>query len=112
MRTCWAESDAGTGIGEWIQLSSSELQTVRGIRIYNGYHKNIDIFEKNGAATSVRIDFSDGTYIEADDLLCSLGEAKEIGFPEIETDYIRITITGAVPGTKYSDACISEIEVY
>ncbi len=30
----------------------------------------------------------------------------------ITTDHITITITGAVPGSKYEDTCISEISVY
>ncbi len=110
--TCWAEGVEGTGVGEWLEISSNSPQTVSGLKLFNGYHKNDDIFGKNGCPTSVRLDFSDGSYEEFRNLSCVYGAYQDLFFSQRETTYIRITILDANAGSKYEDACISEIIAY
>lgn len=111
--TTWCENSSGVGVGEWISLESDSEVTVRALKIANGYWANNDLYSKNGKARSITIEFFDGTSINCDLPAHSApGTWDIINFSSgIKTSYIRIIIDSADMGNKYSDTCISEIQV-
>ena len=62
--TAWCEGVAGPGVGEWIELSSADAQTVHGFSIINGYTKwgqSGSLYYMNNAVKKVTViadDFS------------------------------------------------------
>jgi hypothetical protein len=109
LSTCWCEHNSGLGIGEWIEISSDDLQNVSGVILYNGYQKNQDILDKNGYVTSLRLEFSDGSHEVFEDIDSIL---QYLDFEPRKTTYIKIIILEAKEGSIYSDVCISEVMVY
>lgn len=107
--TAWVEGVPGPGIGEWIRLESNSPQEIRKIEFYNGYWKN-DLYFKNNRLKTLRIDFSDGSYI--------IRELEDCEFHTfylgklIRTSYIQFTILDVYPGTHYDDTCVSGILIY
>ncbi len=112
--TTWCENASGVGVGEWITLEAESEQTLSGIRVANGYWGGGELYTKNGRVTSVKLSFSDGTSMNLDMPSYSAEgtwDTLEFAAP-VRTSYIRIEILSAVAGSKYSDTCISEIEVF
>lgn len=111
--TTWCEKASGVGVGEWVKLESDSEVTVRGLKIANGYWASSELYAKNGKARSVTIEFLDGTSVNCDLPTHSApGTWDIINFSSgVRTSYIRITINSADKGNKYSDTCISEIQV-
>jgi len=112
--TTWCENVNGVGVGEWIMLEAESEQTLSGIRVANGYWGGGELYTKNGRVTSVKLSFSDGTSMNLDMPSYSAEgtwDTLEFAAP-VRTSYIRIEILSAVAGSKYSDTCISEIEVF
>ena len=121
--TAWVEGVSGNGVGETITLHLEKEQLVYGVQICNGYTANYDLYNKNGLLTDVRIDFGKGKVADgslngyafegiSEDYLAEYNLNKvELDEP-VMTDTITITITGAKPGVKYDDICVSEIKVY
>ena len=111
--TTWCENESGVGVGEWVSLESESEVTVRGLKIANGYWASSELYAKNGKARSVTIEFSDGTSVNCDLPAHSApGTWDIINFSSgVRTSYIRITVNSADKGNKYSDTCISEIQV-
>lgn len=140
--TAWVEGVDGLGVGESITISADEPQKIHGISILEGYAKNQDIFSKNAYPYKFRLEFSDGSVIEAEpeeyaaqswssetpiasrqykDYTGRGGSSLDeleynmdfISFGKvIETTYIKITILEVQPGTTYEDTCISEVIPY
>ncbi len=122
--TVWAEGVPGNGVGETITLHLEKEQPVYGILICNGYTASYEQYINNGMLTDVDVDFGNGTHAEGHELEGYGGEKytaqdladMNLGKAELEepvmTDTITITITGARPGEKYDDICVSEISVY
>ena len=142
LSTAWVEGVEGYGEGQSVTWTADTPQKVHGLWIFSGYGKSNDIFQKNSRPVRYRIEFSDGTVLEpADDgweipdgndpvVMGPLNEVTSIpdgltmesAFDyyidsisfgrEIETTFIRITILEVMPGWKYADTCISEIQPY
>lgn len=140
--TAWVEGVAGLGIGESITIYADEPQKIHGICLLEGYAKNEDIFTKNSCPYKFRIEFSDGSVVEAEPQsnvaqywyseqpIASMQDKVYAGRDganidslkdnmdfislgkEIETTFVKVTILDVQPGTKYEDTCISEIIPY
>lgn len=109
--TAWVEGVSGQGKGEAVRFNFDGTYGVDGIRIYAGYQKSKDIYEKNSRPSEMEIWFSDGTMLK-----CSLEDfygQQVIEFPERkETSWISIIIKDVYAGSRYEDTAISEIEFY
>lgn len=116
--TAWVEGAAGTGLGSSITFTFSGPETVWGVSVLPGYWKDPDVYAKNGRPTALEISFSDGTRQSMDlpavDAQYALAEEsyEYVLFDRpVETSFVTLTITGAVPGTVYEDTCITEIQL-
>ena len=113
--TAWVEGVAGSGVGEWIELTFPGTIEVYSISLDIGYDKNADVFTKNNRIKRVTLIFSNGERVE-------LGFADRRGMqeiplvrapgPNIETTYVRVVIEEVFPGWKYDDTCLAEIQVW
>lgn len=122
-KTVWAENAPDTGAGQVITLHLDSVQPVQDVLLYNGYLDTKHLYDTNGKVTKVNVDFCNGYSVEtdlypydyygADDAELTDCYPHRIGFGyPMMTDTITITITSACEGTKYSDTCISEIELH
>lgn len=116
--TAW---NTPNGPGQWIKLSASSPQKVKGIKILNGYTKystgyGMWIYYANSRPKNITVTFSDGTSVNktlSDVFDKSNYIYQEVDFGGIKTtDYIKITINSIYPGNKWDDCCITEITVY
>lgn len=109
--TAWVEGAKNDGIGEWIMLSGGQ-QDLTGLSIINGYAKSTDLYTKNNRVKKIRIELSDGTVLEKSLSDGTLG-FQTINFDnQVKIDFVKITVLDVYKGSKYSDTCISEIELY
>ena len=116
IKTAWVENVDGVGIGQTIQIKLAEKTWVQEMVLYNGYQASGDLYEMNGNVNQVSIDFGSGitktfewkSWYEEN----MLKPDKFTLERPVYTDTITITILDAEAGTKYSDTCISEIELY
>ncbi|WP_461207805.1 NADase-type glycan-binding domain-containing protein [Clostridium sp. DL1XJH146] len=110
--TAWVEGDKADGEGEWIKLECDHEIEFNVISIMNGYNKSEDIYYKNNRVKTIEIELSDGSKTTID-LSDEFGCYNYITFDNtIKTKSIKISILDVYYGTKYSDTCISSIEVY
>ena len=110
--TCWTEGVDGDGVGEYIMLYDSEVQTVSGCQIKNGYTKSEEAFNNNGRLSKVTFEFSDGSTYTTD-IDPNRMDLQTIEFPEpVETTSLKIIIAEAKTGDKYEDTCITLIMPY
>ncbi len=123
-KTAWVEGVDGNGEGQILVLHLDGTHKISRLKIYNGYLKTKRRYAINGKVTSAMIDYGNGHQQlvnlntmnlpeeESDFSFGELGETEIIPDGECETDTIIVTIMGAVAGSKYTDTCISEIEVF
>ena len=115
--TAWVENVSGVGIGEKIVIQFNEPQLVQEIGIRNGYQASEDTLNNNGYVTRWSVEFPNGMIKECtqENIHFYNGEKilNKVSLDEpVYTDSITITILDAKSGSKYSDTCISEIEIY
>ena len=115
--TAWVENANGVGVGEKIMIQLNEKQMIQEIGIRNGYQAFEEIFDKNGYVTKWSVQLGDEVVKEAtqefDYFYFGEKNLSKISFDKpIYTDTITITILDAKAGSKYSDTCISEIEIH
>lgn len=115
--TAWVENVSGVGVGEYIIIKLREPVLVQEVGICNGYQATEDTVYNNGYVTRFSVDFGNGVVKEVS---CgyigyNYGERnlEKVSLDKpVYTDTIIITILEAETGSKYSDTCISEIEIY
>lgn len=122
--TAWVEGQEGVGIGETIVIQFKGQTLVQEFGIRNGYQASEEMFHQNGYVTKFSVDFGNGVvkevvcdyttyscaityFYDGEKSLCKVS----LDTP-VYTDTIIITILDAEAGSKYSDTCISEIEIY
>ncbi|MGC9523250.1 MAG: NADase-type glycan-binding domain-containing protein [Anaerolineae bacterium] len=113
--TAWVEGVAGSGVGEWLQLSFPESVEVHALNVDIGYDKSADLFAKNNRVREATLHFSGGQAVTVtfDDVrgLQPVSLTDLLGGP-VTTDWVRVTLAAVTPGSRYDDTCIAEIEVY
>jgi hypothetical protein len=109
MSTAWAEGAAGAGDQEWVLLSWPAEQSLRGIHVANGYAKSSQLFMKNGRVKRLRLTFPDGQ--SASLPVRDAPEPQILSLPSpVRAQWVKIEIEDAIPGEKYSDTAISELQ--
>jgi hypothetical protein len=124
--TAWQVS--GTGVKQWIELKYDEPVKVKRVGIIPGYAKKdkcegIDRFYQRYVVRKARIEFSDGSDVEAN--FEHKPEMKFVNVPDTETTSLRVIILDSYPpgnrpgGSSFDyendvtigQAAISEIKV-
>lgn len=102
-QTKWAPvKRSNGGVGEWIEIYSTETQYVQKVLILNGYQKDYTTWKNNNRVRACTISFSNGEskqYILDDtmDMIeLDLGEV-------IETNSVRLTIESIYKGDRWND---------
>lgn len=120
-QTAWCEGVSGPGLGEWIEFSADDLQTVCGFSIVNGYNKYVDaenLYYKNNAVKKLTVitdEFTRSYFLPWDE-----SHRQEIFFEhEIQTATIRFRIdevyygsSSGLPDADDEDTLISELRIY
>ena len=117
--TPWVENVDGVGVGETIQITLNSKTWVQEFILYNGYQLSQELCDMNGYVTKISVDFGNGIVREIDYSGGYYGDDKDyfslnkvsLDRP-VYTDSIKITILDAKAGSKFSDTCISEIELH
>src|SRR5262245_54844581 len=114
-KTAWTEGAPSSGAGEWIRLQVTEMDgaTRARLRIRAGYQKTHPLFLANARPKDVTIKLLPG----GKEHKTTLGDAE--GWQEVAVDQpagklsaIQIRIDSVYEGTKYTDLCISDVQVY
>ena len=108
--TAWVEGKGGQGEGEWVVVDFGGARRISALQIYNGYHKNVDLFKKNSRVRDVEIVFSDGrsqiaTLADRD------GPQTINGDGNVSAAWMQIKIRSVYAGTRYQDTAITELRV-
>ncbi len=111
LATGWAEGVSGQGIGESITVYFDGMYLVSGIKIYAGYQKNNDSYNKNSRPKEVYVEFSDGSGESC--ILKDMNDVQNMKFASsVITDSITLRIDSVYPGDEYEDTVITEISPY
>ncbi len=122
--TAWVDGVDGSAAGETLVIHLNQKYDIARLKIYNGYLKTRYRYTINGKAVDVLIDYGNGTAHEyrlnvmdpgLDDVPFNyedLNPTEIVNDTPVYTDTIKITILSDIPGTKYYDTAISELEVY
>lgn len=122
--TAWVDGALGSAAGQSLTIHLKEPREITRIDIFNGYLKTRYRYTINGQVTLAGIDYGDGhmreheinvMYPGLEDIPFSYDELNPtviINDKPVCTDTIRITVLADIPGTKYYDTAISEIEIY
>lgn len=91
---------AGDGRGQWIELSFSRPVEVRQVQILPGYAKidpsnGVDRFAQNRRVQRVRLEFSDGSNVEAE--FADIPELQAVPVSVAQTTFVRIVILATIP---------------
>lgn len=107
----------GDGVGQWVELEFAGPVEIREVRIVPGYAKidprdGTDRFLQNRRVSRVRLEFSDGTFVEAE--LADSRAYQQILVDAARTTWLRVVVLESRPpalsdGRPYTP--ISEIEV-
>jgi hypothetical protein len=115
-RTAWVEGVEGNGEGQWIRLAVSELDgaTRVRLRLRSGYHKSPSLFRANARPKDVTLKLSPSNLARKVTL-----EDRGDGWQEVlvdqpagKLDAVELVIDSVYPGTKYTDTCISDAQIY
>lgn len=109
--TAWFEGDEGSGLGAWVMLDLGQSQSVTGLRIWNGFWLNEDMWARNNRVKDLEIELSDGSKHSF-----SLKDEKvieEVRFPStVTTQTVKLRIKGIHRGNTFNDTAISEVQVF
>lgn len=109
--SAWVEGSNGDGSDEWVELQFYGEEIIDEVSIVSGYVKSSDIYYKNNRPKRVKLTFSDGSENVATLEDGNFGEQVIKLDKPIKSTSVTITILEVYKGSKYNDACISEISV-
>jgi hypothetical protein len=123
--TAWIPATRGPGVGEWIEVKFTKPIDLRAVGIVNGYSKSKQLWTENGRVSQAGIhvyaekgeDWKDNVALNL-----TVFPAPGAGPPSVQwvfdagdshmlTRRFRLTITKALPGTRYPDTAISELYI-
>jgi hypothetical protein len=108
--TAWVEGKSGNGEGEWVVVDFGAPRQISALQIYNGYHKNVDLFRKNNRVRDLEIVFSDGKTRLA--TLADRDGPQTVAVDgNIIAAWVQIKIRSVYEGTRYKDTAITELRV-
>ncbi len=119
LSTAWVEGMGDCGEGESFSVTFDSEVSLAAFSIANGYFKSQDLYNKNGKIKTLSVSFDDGSS-ETFSLTDSLsGDVTNYEYSDLcpfdtvhNTKTVTFTIEYAVPGSKYSDTCVSELQFY
>ena len=110
-KTCWAEGVPGLGIGENIIYYFNGNYKVSGVNIWTGHQKSEDLFYKNARPIAIRVIGSDGSNVVYQ-LNDAMGMQRVAFKAPIVVNSIQVVVEKVVPGNKYEDTCIAEVNFF
>jgi hypothetical protein len=115
-RTAWVEGVEGNGEKQWIRLAVTEMEgaTRARLRLRAGYHKSKSLFAANARPKEVAVKLTPSnvrkTFTLTDD---GTGwQEVVVEQPAGKLDGVELEILSAYPGTRYTDLCISDAQVF
>lgn len=133
--TAWCEGAPGPGLEETIRIDFSSPQSIALLNISAGYEKSLDLYAKNGRIREASLIFSDGSQYRLQfgshfyDGMTLKHSSSPSGmqYPQMNSpqsfvitnegqppkvvDWLELSILKTAAGSKYSDTCISRIEI-
>ena len=113
--TAWVEGADSSGKGEWVRVHLSPVEGVTHVRLrlQDGYHKSKSLHQKNARARQITITALPGGQRHQASLADDMSW-QEIAFdvPAGRVDALELAIDEVYEGSKYTDLCLSELEVY
>lgn len=105
--TCWCEGVKGNGVGQSFTIQFAKSVEMETLDIMPGYGKSVTSYLENNSVRKARITFSNGTSIIAD-----FTKDTQFKLPKaIKVTSLTFKILEVIPGTKYSDTCVSELGI-
>jgi hypothetical protein len=115
-KTAWTEGVDSSGAGEWIRIRVTELPDTSKVRlrIRNGYQKSDKLFAANARAKEVVVTLQPGGHSKTFTLQDAQGwQEVVIERPAAaKLESIELKATSVYEGTKYTDLCISDVQVF
>ncbi len=119
LNTAWVEGAAGNGVGQYLEFTynlkgqntSPELALTE-MRVFNGYRKTRDLWEKNGRVKAFDVTVNGKPYGKvalSDAYRYQTVKIKPIPLPKNQTTVLRFTIADVYPGAKYSDTAVTDL---
>lgn len=110
LTTAWCEDVQGDGFGEGITIYFDRKCKITGLYIYAGYHKSMDLFDKNNVPIQIFVrgdDRSEVLTLNAD-MIC-----QKLNFTTpMYTKHFALEIRKVRKGNKYDDTLITDIKFY
>ncbi len=104
--TMWCEGSESDGTGEWIEFDFGGGQTISKLRFNNGVGSGMSDFFNANHATSIKLDFSDGSSWTGTPKSSLIQQT--LSFPARRTSKVKMTFAAVKKGKKYNDLCVSE----
>ncbi len=109
--SAWFEGEEGSGLGAWIQLDLGQSQTITGLRVWNGYWLNEDMWQRNNRVKDLEVELSDGS--KHSFTLQDVKAIEELRFPKaVSTQTVKLRIKGIHRGNTFNDTAISEVQIF
>jgi hypothetical protein len=114
LKTAWAEGTTGSGVGEYIEFTfDSKSPRVTSAIVWNGYQKTMSTWRENSRVKTLRLYINGRASYDlalADTAGPQVFKLGTLGHrPDGKDLLLRFEIKAIYPGSRYSDAAISEI---
>ena len=114
-KTAWTEGAASSGAGEWIRLQVTDMDGATRVRlkIRAGYQKTHPLFLANARPRDVTLKLLPGGVEQKTTLEDAEGwQEVVVEQPSGKLAAIQLRVDSVYEGTKYTDLCISDVQVY
>lgn len=114
-KTAWVEGDKGSGAGQWLRMKLTALDgttSVR-VRIRNGYQKSPELFKQNARAKNATLTLLPSGVTQVIELKDDAAW-QDFVLPQTEGELqaIEIKVGSVYEGSKYTDMCLSDVQVF
>ena len=113
--TAWVEGAKSTGAGEWVRFNVTPLDgtTKVRLRIRNGYQKSKELWKANARVKDVTVRLLPSKTEKKLKLEDKDGwQELTLEQPKGEVKAIELAVGSVYDGTKYTDLCISDVQVF
>jgi len=114
-KTAWVEGAKTSGAGEWIRITVTPLDATTKVRlrVRNGYQKSKDLWQANARAKAVTVRLLPSKVERKLTLEDKDGwQDLTIEQPTGELRGVELAVGSVTEGTKYTDLCISDVQVF
>jgi hypothetical protein len=111
--TAWSEGAAGSGVGEWLEITPLVSKPLINIHLKPGFQKDAtDLFKANARPKKIRIELNGEHKFDAE-----IPDKEEVIIIPIAgytkpIQKMRFTFTEVYPGNKFEDMCITSIRLH